>query len=121
MRGIVVLVYAVLITGVISAQLSAETFRDAIEREAKEIEAQMVGWRRDIHQNPELGNSELRTSALVAAHLKQLGYEVREKVAHTGIIALIRRGKSGPVVALRADMDELPITEEVDVPFASEE
>jgi metal-dependent amidase/aminoacylase/carboxypeptidase family protein len=119
MRGIVVLLYAALITCVITAQSSAETVRDAIEREVKEIEAQMVGWRRDIHENPELGNSELRTSALVGAHLKQLGYEVREKVAHTGVVAFIRGAKPGPIVALRADMDALPVTEEVDVPFAS--
>ena len=61
----------------------------------------------------------MRTSALVAAHLRQLGYAVREKVPHTGVIALIRGGKPGPVIALRADMDALPVTEEVNLPFAS--
>jgi amidohydrolase len=119
MKGIAFSLSAALITCAVSVQASAETVRDAIEREVEEIEPQMLGWRRDIHQNPELGNSELRTSALVATHLRQLGYEVREKVAHTGVVALIRGGKSGPVIALRADMDALPVTEEVDLPFAS--
>src|SRR5262249_28498779 len=98
---------------------SARSQSDAIEREAQAVEPQMVAWRRDIHQNPELGNREVRTSALVAEHLRKLGYEVREKVANTGVVGILKGGKPGPVVALRADMDALPVTEEVDVPFAS--
>ncbi len=97
----------------------ADSVRDAIEREAKAIEPRMIAWRRDIHQHPELGNREVRTAALVAEHLKKLGYDVREKVAHTGVVAVLRGGKPGPVIALRADMDALPVTEEVDLPFAS--
>jgi amidohydrolase len=97
----------------------ADSPRDGIEREAKAIEAKMIAWRRDIHQNPELGNREVRTAALVAQHLKRLGYEVREKVAHTGVVAVLNGDKPGPVVALRADMDALPVKEEVDLPFAS--
>jgi amidohydrolase len=97
----------------------SQSLGDAIEREAQAVEAQMIAWRRDIHQNPELGNREVRTSALVAAHLKKLGYEVREKVAVTGVVGILKGGKPGPVVALRADMDALPVTEEVDLPFAS--
>ena len=97
----------------------ADIIRDGIEREAKAIEARMIAWRRDIHQHPELGNREFRTAALVAEHLKKLGYEVREKVAHTGVVAVLAGGKPGPVVALRADMDALPVKEEVDLPFAS--
>ncbi len=85
------------------------------------VEPRVVAWRRDFHQNPELGNREFRTSAIVAAHLKGLGFdEVREKVAHTGVVGVLRGGKPGPVVALRADMDALPVREEVDVPFRSE-
>ncbi len=76
-------------------------------------------WRRDFHANPELGNREFRTSAIVAAHLKSLGIEVKEKVAHTGVVGLLRGGKPGPTVALRADMDALPVKEQVDIPFAS--
>src|SRR5262245_59870760 len=105
--------------GVGSALPVAALDRDAIDREAKAIEAKMIAWRRDIHQNPELGNREVRTSGLVAEHLKRLGYEVRERVAHTGVVAVLKGGKPGPVVALRADMDALPVTEEVDLPFAS--
>ena len=97
----------------------AQSTGEAIDREAKAIEPKVIAWRRDIHQNPELGNREFRTAALVAEHLKKLGYEVREKVAHTGVVAVFKGGKPGPVVALRADMDALPVTEEVDLPFAS--
>ena len=97
----------------------SQSLGDAIEREAQAVEAQMIAWRRDIHQNPELGNREVWTSALVAAHLKKLGYEVRDKIAITGVVGILKGGKPGPVVALRADMDALPVTEEVDLPFAS--
>ena len=80
----------------------------------------VVAWRRDVHQHPELGNREHRTAALVADHLRALGLdEVRTGVAHTGVVGLLRGGKPGPVVALRADMDALPVVEEVDLPFAS--
>lgn len=99
--------------------VQAQSMGEAIDREAKAVEAKLIAWRRDIHQNPELGNREFRTSALVAEHLKKLGYEVREKVAHTGVVAVLKGGKPGPIVALRADMDALPVTEEVDLPFAS--
>src|SRR5919108_2512890 len=92
-----------------------DAIRDGIDREAKAIEARMIAWRRDIHQNPELGNREFRTAGLVAEHLKKLGYEVREKVAHIGVVAVLKGGRPGPVVALRADMDALPVTEEVNV------
>jgi len=86
---------------------------------ARAVEPRVVAWRRDIHQHPELGNREVRTSALVAQHLRSLGIEVREKVAHTGVVGVLRGGRPGPVVALRADMDALPVTEEVDLPFKS--
>lgn len=98
---------------------AAQSNHAAIDREAKAVEAKMIAWRRDIHQHPELGNREFRTSALVAVHLRKLGYEVRERVGKTGVVAVLKGGKAGPVVALRADMDALPVTEEVDLPFAS--
>ena len=79
----------------------------------------VVAWRRDIHQHPELSNREVRTAKLVAAHLRALGLEVREGVAKTGVVGVLRGGRPGPTVALRADMDALPVTEEVDVPFKS--
>ena len=90
-----------------------------VDRRASQIEGKVVAWRRDIHAHPELSNRETRTAELVAQHLKSLGLEVRTGVAHTGVVGVLRGGKPGPVVALRADMDALPVTEEVDVPFAS--
>jgi amidohydrolase len=91
-----------------------------LDQAAQAIESRMIGWRRDIHANPELGNQEKRTAALVAQHLKSLGYEVREGVAETGVVGQLQgEGGPGPVIALRADMDALPVTEEVDLPFAS--
>jgi amidohydrolase len=83
------------------------------------VVAKVVAWRRDFHQHPELGNREFRTAKIVAEHLRALGLEVREKVAYTGVVGLLKGGRPGPVVALRADMDALPVTEEVDVPFKS--
>jgi amidohydrolase len=80
---------------------------------------QITAWRRDLHQHPELGNHEVRTSKLVAAELKKLGFEVRTGVAHTGVVGVLKGGKPGPKLAIRADMDALPVTEEVDLPFAS--
>ncbi|HWQ38822.1 MAG TPA: amidohydrolase [Burkholderiales bacterium] len=98
----------------VQADLRAEL--DAL---ARQIEPKVIEWRRDIHQHPELGNREFRTAGIVADHLKALGLEVRTGVAHTGVIGLLRGARPGPVVALRADMDALPVTEEVDLPFAS--
>ena len=91
-----------------------------IDRLAKEVEPDVIAWRRDIHANPELSNRETRTAALVADHLRSLGLEVKTEVGVTGVIATLRGGLPGPVVALRADMDALPVTEQVDVPFASQ-
>jgi amidohydrolase len=91
-----------------------------IDAAAAGVEPRVIAWRRDFHQHPELGNRETRTAAIVAEHLKSLGLdEVRTGVAHTGVVALLKGGLPGRVVALRADMDALPVAEEVDVPFAS--
>lgn len=83
------------------------------------VRADITAWRRDIHQHPELSNREVRTSGIVAETLKELGYEVRTGIAHTGVTGILRGGKPGPRLAIRADMDALPVTEEVDLPFAS--
>jgi amidohydrolase len=91
-----------------------------VERAAAGLRDKVVAWRRDFHQHPELGNREFRTSRIVAAHLKALGLEVTEEVACTGVIGVLRGAHPGPMVALRADMDALPVTEEVDVPFRSQ-
>jgi len=90
-----------------------------IDSKAKEIESKLIAWRRDIHEHPELGNQEKRTSKLVADHLRSLGMDVKTGVAVTGVVGVLKGGKPGPVVALRADMDALPVKEQVDVPFAS--
>jgi len=82
-------------------------------------EPQLVEWRRHLHQHPELGNREVATAKFVAEKLRSFGLEPREAVARTGVVAVIEGGRPGPVVALRADMDALPVTEEVDLPFAS--
>lgn len=102
------------------AQTDIDALHRAIDEKAAEIEGDVIGWRRDIHEHPELSNRETRTAALVAAHLRTLGFdEVRTGVAHTGVVGVLRGGRPGPVVALRADMDALPVTERVDLPFAS--
>ena len=83
------------------------------------IEDKVISWRRDLHQNPELGNREFRTSGIIAEHLKELGLEVQTGIAHTGVVGILKGKYDGPVVALRADMDALPVKELVDLPFAS--
>src|SRR5437773_1028703 len=109
-----------LIALALATPLHAQNRRLDAEVDARATQvAKVVAWRRDIHEHPELSNRETRTADLVAQHLRSLGLEVRTGVAHTGVIGVLRGGKPGPVVALRADMDALPVTEEVDVPFAS--
>jgi amidohydrolase len=91
-----------------------------IDRRAESLAAKVTEWRHDIHQNPELSNQEVRTAKLVADHLKALGLEVRTNVGGTnGVVGILRGGKPGPVVGLRADMDALPVAEQVNVPFKS--
>jgi amidohydrolase len=97
----------------------AATLDQRIDDAAKTVEPRVIEYRRDIHQHPELGNREFRTSKLIADRLKQLGIEVRTPIAHTGVVGLLRGGKPGRVVGLRADMDALPVTEQVDLPFKS--
>jgi amidohydrolase len=83
------------------------------------VNAKVIAWRHDIHQHPELGNREFRTAKLVADHLRKLGLEVKTGVAHTGVVGILHGGKPGPRIAIRADMDALPVTEHNDLPFAS--
>lgn len=99
--------------------IHAQTLQQQIEAKAKAILPKVIEWRRHIHQNPELGNREFKTMEYITAHLKSLGLEVTTGVAKTGVVALLKGGKPGPVVALRADIDALPIKERVDVPFKS--
>jgi len=95
------------------------TVESQIESAVKKIEPKYVAWRRDFHEHPELSNREIRTSKIVADHLRLLGIEVKENVAKTGVVGILRGSKTGPVIGLRADMDALPVTERVNIPFAS--
>jgi amidohydrolase len=101
------------------AAQSPSALEAEIRRRTQEVLPQVVAWRRDLHEHPELGNRETRTAGIVAAHLRKLGLEVRTNVATTGVVGVLRGGRPGPAVALRADMDALPVTEEVDLPFRS--
>jgi len=98
---------------------AATTLDQRLDSAAAGIESKVIDCRRDIHQHPELGNRETRTSKLVADRLKSLGIEVKTPIAHTGVVGILKGGKPGRVVALRADMDALPVVEQVDLPFKS--
>tara|TARA_Y100001947_G_scaffold24728_1_gene18344 strand:- start:2509 stop:3816 length:1308 start_codon:yes stop_codon:yes gene_type:complete len=93
--------------------------KDALDEELATLMPKVIEWRHDIHENPELGNREFRTSNKVKVHLESLGIEVESGIAYTGVVGLIRGGKPGPTVALRADMDALPVEEKTGLPFAS--
>ena len=105
--------------GVTMSAIAATSLDTRIDQAASKVESSVIACRRDIHEHPELGNRETRTAKLVADRLRELGIEVKTGVAHTGVVGVLRGGKPGRVVALRADMDALPVTEQVDLPFAS--
>lgn len=88
----------------------------ALKKDLAAVADKVIEWRRDIHQNPELGNREFKTAEKIAAHLKGLGIEVTTGVAHTGVVGILKGNKPGKVVALRADIDALPVTERNDLP-----
>lgn len=92
---------------------------DKINTAVEKIESKCIAWRRDIHEHPELGNNEYRTAKLIADHLRSLGIEVKEGIGKTGVVGILKGAKPGPCIALRADMDGLPVVERVDIPFAS--
>ena len=100
-------------------QAISQNYSASIESKATAILPKVIEWRRHIHQNPELSNREVKTAEFVAGHLRTLGYEVQTGVAKTGVVGILKGGKPGPVIALRADMDALPVPERVDLPFAS--
>lgn len=106
-----------------STQLFSQTditrLKEKTTAAADKIEPKCIEWREDLHMNPELGNREFRTSKIIATHLKSLGIDVKEGVAKTGVVGILKGGKPGPCIALRADMDALPIVERVNIPFAS--
>ncbi|VVN04255.1 putative hydrolase YxeP [Pseudomonas fluorescens] len=106
------------LAGTAQAQTPSALEEQAYSRAAT-VEQKLIEWRRDIHQHPELGDQETRTAALVADHLRKLGLEVRTGIAHTGVVGILEGGKPGPTVALRADMDALPVKESEGLAFAS--
>ncbi|HYJ20076.1 MAG TPA: amidohydrolase, partial [Burkholderiales bacterium] len=97
----------------------AQDLAATVDQRVRSLEAKVIDWRRHAHQNPELSNREVKTAEWVADHLRKLGMEVKTGVAKTGVIGLLKGGKPGPVVALRADMDALPVVEESDLHFKS--
>ncbi len=97
----------------------SSNLREIIDKRSSEIEEQVIEWRRYFHENPELSNREFNTAKKIAKHLNDLGLEVQTEIAHTGVVGILRGGKQGPVVALRADIDALPVVERTDVPFKS--
>ncbi len=110
---------SVLFPPLLAQESRLAALHDRIDRDAAQVAPKVIAWRRDFHQHPELGNREIRTSQIVAAHLRSLGLDVRTNVAKTGVVGVLRGGRPGPVVALRADMDALPVTEDLDLPFKS--
>lgn len=102
-------------------KLNAQDISKTIAAKATAIQPKLVEWRRHLHQNPELGNREFKTAEFIAKHLKSLGLEVKTGVAKTGIVALLKGAKPGPVIALRADIDALPVYERNSLPFKSKD
>jgi len=109
---------ALVLFALLAAVVTRAELPSSVEAEIATIMPKVVAWRRDFHEHPELSNQEFRTAEKVAEHLERLGMEVQTGVAHTGVVGILRGG-DGPTVALRADMDALPVTELVDLPFAS--
>ena len=116
---VVIVAGAVLGAATATAQTSQPAVRAELDRRISTVMPRVIGWRRDIHQHPELSYQETRTAALIAQHLRSLGLEVQTGVGGNGVVALLRGARPGRTVALRADMDALPVTELVNVPFKS--
>ena len=114
-----IIFFAGLFTFSVFASAQNTTLKATITQKATSLESKVITWRRDFHQNPELGNREFKTAEKIASHLRSLGIEVQTGVAKTGVVGILKGGKPGPVVALRADIDALPIKERVNIPFAS--
>jgi amidohydrolase len=114
------IVFLSALSSVVVAQVSPK-FQAKLDQEAKGMEQRVIDWRRHFHQYPELSDQETKTAAYVTQHLQSLGLTVQTGVAKTGVVALLETNKPGPVIALRADMDALPVTERNSLPFASKE
>ncbi len=114
-----VMIATIAARGVAQQPAAQKAGDDDIDRRVVAVMPQVITWRRDFHEHPELGNREVRTQKIVADYLRSLGMEVRTDIAKTGVVGVLRGGKPGGVVALRTDMDALPVAEQVDLPFKS--
>ena len=103
----------------VSGLIHSEDLKQKLKTDLNPLMEKVISWRHDIHEFPELGNREFRTSKKVAEHLSSLGIEIETEIAYTGVVGLIRGAKPGPTIALRADMDALPVTEQTGLPYAS--
>src|SRR5687768_871358 len=119
MRTIALPLLVFLLAAATPGRLSAQSLAAEIDKLSAAVEADLLTWRRHLHQHPELSNREVETAKYVAEKLRSFGLEPQTGVAKTGVVAVLTGGRPGPVVALRADMDGLPVREEADVPFAS--
>ena len=108
--------FALLISSFATADLKQD-----LDEQLDPLMNKVIAWRHNLHQNPELSNREYKTSKKVATHLRSLGIKVETKIAYTGVVGLIEGGLPGPTIALRADMDALPVEEKTGLPFASKE
>lgn len=113
------LLAAVLLIHNFAKATADSTLFKKVDAQAQKIAPDVIAWRRHIHQHPELGNREFKTAEYIAAHLRALGLDVKTGVGHTGVVALLKGDKPGPVVALRSEIDALPITEENNLAFRS--
>ena len=105
----------------LSGFLISDDLKEKLETDLDPLMKKVIAWRHNIHQFPELGNREYKTSKKVIQHLESLGIEVESKIAYTGVVGFIKGGKPGPTIALRADMDALPVTEKTGLPYASKQ
>ncbi|KTF18352.1 amidohydrolase [Pseudoalteromonas sp. H105] len=112
-------IYASVLFAALTTPSYANDINSALKQANLSVSKKVITWRRHLHQYPELSNREFKTAQYVAHHLQMLGLEVQTGIAHTGVVARLKGGKEGPLIALRADMDALPVTEQVDLPFAS--
>lgn len=119
MKKVILLLLVMTITAQFSIYGQKKSLKAEIDEKAQEIEQKVIEWRRHFHEHPELSNREFETAKKIERHLRDLGLKVQTNVAHTGVVAVLEGEKPGPVVALRADIDALPVKERVDVPFAS--
>lgn len=108
----------IILTNFINVPYAQDVYRQVCEK-AEALKPQLTEWRRYLHEHPELSNREVKTAAYIEAHLRALGLEVYTHIAQTGVVGILKGGKPGPVIALRSDMDALPVKERGNLPFAS--